>query len=46
MPLDVFYAFWLPVARALPAWGHLAIWVAVALVLFSLPAWWRPRKAT
>ncbi|MDX1643415.1 MAG: hydrogenase iron-sulfur subunit [Thermoanaerobaculia bacterium] len=45
VPLDVFYAFWLPVARALPAWGHLALWVAVALVLFSLPAWWRPRRA-
>lgn len=45
VPLDVFYAFWLPVARALPAWGHLLLWVAAAAILFSLPAWWRPRRA-
>jgi ferredoxin len=44
VPLDVFYAFWLPVARQLPAAGHLIFWVALAAVSLSLPWWWRPRR--
>ena len=46
VPLDVFYAFWLPLAGMMPAWGHLALWVIVATVGFSLPRWWRPEQAT
>lgn len=44
VPLDVFYAFWLPFARNLPASGHLLFWVVVAGVSFSVPWWWRPRN--
>lgn len=45
VPLDVFYAFWLPLTRSLSpgaAWGALA---AVALVAGSAPWWTRPRRA-
>lgn len=44
VPLDLFYAFWLPVARALPPWAHLAVWAVAGLVALSLPRWWRPRR--
>jgi ferredoxin len=44
VPLDVFYAFWLPLAGAFPAWGHLAFWVVLGGVAFSLPRWWRPKE--
>lgn len=42
-PLDAFYAFWLPVTRALPAG---AVWVgggAVAAIAVLVPWWSRPR---
>ncbi len=43
IPLDVFYAFWLPVARHLPAAAHLALWLAAAALVISVPWWWRPK---
>lgn len=45
VPLDIFYAFWLPLARNVPAWGHLLAWVGVAAVTISVPWWWRPKRA-
>ena len=44
VPLDVFYAFWLPLARSVPAAAHLLFWVALAAVSISLPWWWRPAE--
>ena len=46
VPVDIFYAFWLPVARRLPAGGHLALWIVGAGILLTAPRWWRPRSAT
>ena len=43
LPLDVFYAFWLPVARALSPALHLAFWLVLGAVAISVPWWWRPR---
>ena len=45
VPLDVFYAFWLPVAGTLPAWGHLAFWVVLGAIGFTMPRWWRPKAS-
>jgi len=45
VPLDLFYAFWLPFTRGLTplaAWGALA---AATLVAASAPWWTRPRRA-
>ena len=42
----IFYAFWLPVAGALPAWGHLAFWVILGTIAFTVPRWWRPKDTT
>jgi ferredoxin/coenzyme F420-reducing hydrogenase delta subunit len=45
VPLDLFYAFWLPVTRGLTplaAWGALA---AATLAAASAPWWTRPRRA-
>ncbi|MCP4203565.1 MAG: hydrogenase iron-sulfur subunit [bacterium] len=44
VPLDVFYAFWLPVARGVSAPAHLLFWAALAAVTVSVPWWWRPEK--
>jgi ferredoxin len=44
--LDGFYAFWVPLARAAPAWVHLLTWGAAAALLVSVPWWWRPRPET
>ncbi len=44
VPLDWFYAFWLPVTRELPAW---AVWVgggALTAALVLVPVWSRPRE--
>jgi ferredoxin len=43
LPLDLFFAFWLPVAVRVPAPVHLALWVAAALALGLAPRFWRPR---
>ncbi len=44
VPLDIFYAFWLPVARQAPPLGHLAFWLAAGALAFTVPLWWRPRS--
>lgn len=44
VPLDVFYAFWLPVARAVPPAVHLLLWLVVSGAALSAPWWWRPRR--
>jgi ferredoxin len=44
VPLDVFYAFWLPLARSVPAAAHLLFWLALAAAALSLPWWWRPAR--
>jgi ferredoxin len=41
--VDWFFSFWVPVARAVSPPVHLALWGALALVLFSVPLWWRHR---
>lgn len=46
IPLDVFYAFWLPLARTVSAPLHLLAWLVAATVAFSVPWWWRPRQRT
>ena len=46
VPLDLFYAFWLPVARSVSPGLHLAAWAIVGAVLFSVPWWWRPKTHT
>ncbi|MCP3960532.1 MAG: hydrogenase iron-sulfur subunit [bacterium] len=43
VPLDLFYAFWLPVARNVSPGVHLALWSIAVVGLFSVPWWWRPR---
>jgi ferredoxin len=44
VPLDVFYAFWLPVARAVPAWSLAAGALALTLVLLLVPRFTRPPR--
>ncbi len=44
VPLDVFYAFWLPLARSVPAAAHLVFWLLLGGIAISLPWWWRPRR--
>jgi len=43
VPLDLLYAFWLPVAREVPAAVHLALWLGGFVLLAAAPALWRPR---
>ncbi|NIP61151.1 MAG: hypothetical protein GWM92_03775, partial [Gemmatimonadetes bacterium] len=43
VPLDAFYAFWLPATRAMPAWAVWAVGSAGALALLLIPLWSRPR---
>ena len=42
-PLDLFYAFWLPVTRALDRRAAWAAFGAIAVALLALPWWTRPR---
>ncbi len=44
VPLDVFYAFWLPVARHASPGVHLGLWLAAFALAMTVPWWWRPRK--
>lgn len=46
VPLDIFYAFWLPLARSVSAPMHLLAWAVAAGIAFSVPWWWRPRERT
>jgi ferredoxin len=43
VPLDAFYAFWLPLARAVPPWAVWTAGGALALALLLVPLWSRPR---
>jgi coenzyme F420-reducing hydrogenase delta subunit/Pyruvate/2-oxoacid:ferredoxin oxidoreductase delta subunit len=45
VPLDVFYGFWLPVTRLVPAWAVWAAGVPLVAVLLLVPIWTRPRAA-
>lgn len=42
-PYDVFYAFWIPLARALPVGAAWAVILAAMFVLLLVPLWTRPR---
>lgn len=44
VPLDLFYAFWLPLARAASPGVHLAFWLATAATALAIPWLWRPRR--
>ncbi len=44
VPLDLFYAAWLPALRAVPPWGALALLAGPFLVLVLVPLWTRPPK--
>jgi len=45
IPIDLLFAFWLPVAFRLAPWAHLSLWVASFALLVALVRWWRPRHA-
>ena len=44
VPLDVFYAFWLPVARQVTPAVHLGLWLTAFALVTSVPWWWRPKR--
>lgn len=44
VPLDVFFGFWLPLTRRLPAWAVWALGGALALVALLAPWWTRPPR--
>ncbi|HEX6939524.1 MAG TPA: hydrogenase iron-sulfur subunit [Longimicrobiales bacterium] len=44
VPLDVFFAFWLPLTRRLPAWAAWAFGGALALAALVAPWWTRPSQ--
>ncbi|MDX1624290.1 MAG: hydrogenase iron-sulfur subunit [Gemmatimonadota bacterium] len=44
IPIDLFYSFWLPAARALPAWATWAIGAAATAILLAVPLWARPAR--
>jgi coenzyme F420-reducing hydrogenase delta subunit/Pyruvate/2-oxoacid:ferredoxin oxidoreductase delta subunit len=43
VPLDLFYAIWLPVVHGLPGWAALASLAALSALVLSIPLWTRPR---
>lgn len=45
VPLDLFYAFWLPLARSVSPGQHFLAWVVFIGISVSVPWWWRPRGA-
>ena len=45
VPTDLFFAFWLPLARFLSPGAAAALWLFVVVVLAAAPWWWRPRRA-
>jgi ferredoxin len=45
VPLDVYYAFWLPLSRRLSPAAAWAVLGALALVAAGAPWWTRPRRA-
>jgi ferredoxin len=42
--IDWFFCFWLPIARYLPASGHLVFWLCLGIGLGSVAWWLRPRR--
>jgi len=44
VPLDLFYAFWLPAARSIPAAWSAAALVLVTVALLMVPRWTAPPK--
>ncbi len=44
-PTDLWFGFWLPLARAVSTPMQLALWVASAALALSVPWWWRPRRS-
>ncbi len=44
VPLDLFYAFWLPVARYVSPAVHLGLWLTAFALAISIPWWWRPKR--
>lgn len=42
VPLDLFYAFWLPPVQALPSWAGIAVLAGLSGLLISVPFWTRP----
>jgi ferredoxin/coenzyme F420-reducing hydrogenase delta subunit len=45
VPLDWFYAFWLPLVETLGPVGALTVLGAVTLLLASVPWWWRDARS-
>jgi coenzyme F420-reducing hydrogenase delta subunit/Pyruvate/2-oxoacid:ferredoxin oxidoreductase delta subunit len=45
VPLDLFYAIWVPLALAVPGWAGLGALGVAAAVALSVPFWVRPRAA-
>ena len=46
VPLDLFYAFWLPAARGVPAGWSAAVLVLVTVALLLVPRWTTPPKGS
>jgi len=44
-PFDVFYAFWLPLVRPLPAGVAWGLFTLIALALVLIPVWTKPAAA-
>lgn len=44
-PIDVFYAFWLPYTRVLPAWAVWVVGTGLSALVLSVPLWARPESA-
>ena len=42
-PLDVFFGWWLPITRELPAWLVWVVGAAAGIVAVTAPLWSRPR---
>ena len=45
VPTDLFFAFWLPLSRALSPGAQAALWLGLLVLLSAAPWWWRPRRA-
>jgi ferredoxin len=43
VPLDLFFGFWVPLARAVPNWATLGVMAAVAIALLAVPLAARPK---
>ncbi len=44
VPLDLLYAFWIPIARRVPVVIHLSLWIGLFALLVSAPLLWRPHR--